>query len=158
MAATARSRQPTSPSASAAGSAGPDHHLDAPVPRRHRDADAAALHVLDVAKVLLRHLRPEAHPRRSTLDNYIDVLSDGRFFLWFRNSIVIATIVTLSNVFFDSLVGYTLAKFEFRGRYIVFIAILSTLMIPTEMLVIPWYIMARNFGWLDTYWGIMFPA
>jgi multiple sugar transport system permease protein len=97
-------------------------------------------------------------PADPTLDNYIDVLSDGRFFLWFRNSIVIATIVTLSNVFFDSLVGYTLAKFEFRGRYIVFIAILSTLMIPTEMLVIPWYIMARNFGWLDTYWGIMFPG
>ncbi len=31
-------------------------------------------------------------------------------------------------------------------------------MIPTEMLVIPWYLMARNFGWLDSYWGIMFPG
>jgi multiple sugar transport system permease protein len=97
-------------------------------------------------------------PADPTLDNYVTVLSDGRFFRWFVNSIGIATVVTLSNVFFDSLVGYTLAKFEFRGRYIVFIAILSTLMIPTEMLVIPWYIMARNFGWLDTYWGIMFPG
>jgi len=66
--------------------------------------------------------------------------------------------VTISNVFFDSLVGYTLAKYRFRGRYVVFLAILSTLMIPTEMLVIPWYVMARNFGWLDTYWGIMFPG
>ena len=56
----------------------------------------------------------------------------------------IAVIVTLSNVFFDSLVGYTLAKFEFRGRYFVFLAILSTLMIPTEMLVIPWYLMAQQ--------------
>jgi multiple sugar transport system permease protein len=97
-------------------------------------------------------------PADPTLDNYIDVLSDGRFFRWFVNSVAIATIVTLSNVFFDSLVGYTLAKYEFRGRYLVFIAILSTLMIPTEMLVIPWYLMARNFGWLDTYWGIMFPG
>jgi multiple sugar transport system permease protein len=97
-------------------------------------------------------------PADPTLDNYVTVLSDGRFFRWFVNSIAIATVVTLSNVFFDSLVGYTLAKFEFRGRYLVFVAILSTLMIPTEMLVIPWYIMARNFGWLDTYWGIMFPG
>jgi multiple sugar transport system permease protein len=97
-------------------------------------------------------------PADPTLDNYVQVLSDGRFFRWFVNSIVIATVVTLSNVFFDSLVGYTLAKFDFRGRYLVFVAILSTLMIPTEMLVIPWYIMARNFGWLDTYWGIMFPG
>jgi len=97
-------------------------------------------------------------PADPTLDNYVQVLSDGRFLRWFVNSVAIATAVTLSNVFFDSLVGYTLAKFEFRGRYLVFIAILSTLMIPTEMLVIPWYIMARNFGWLDTYWGIMFPG
>lgn len=96
-----------------------------------------------------------AHP---TLDNYMAVLSDGRFYRWFVNSFAIAVIVTLSNVFFDSLVGYTLAKFEFRGRYVVFLAILSTLMIPTEMLVIPWYVMARAFGWLDSYWGIMFPG
>ena len=96
-----------------------------------------------------------AHP---TLQNYVSVLSDGRFLRWFANSFGIATAVTLSNVFFDSLVGYTLAKFQFRGRYVVFIAILSTLMIPTEMLVIPWYVMAKNFGWLDSYWGIMFPG
>ncbi|SDH27668.1 carbohydrate ABC transporter permease [Bosea robiniae] len=96
-----------------------------------------------------------AHP---TLGNYVTVLSDGRFLRWFANSFGIATAVTLSNVFFDSLVGYTLAKFQFRGRYLVFIAILSTLMIPTEMLVIPWYVMAKNFGWLDSYWGIMFPG
>src|SRR5690606_39112490 len=40
----------------------------------------------------------------------------------------------------------------------IFIAILSTLMIPTEMLIIPWYIMSQQFGWLDSYWGIMFPG
>jgi len=97
-------------------------------------------------------------PTAPTLDNYIEILSDGRFTRWFVNSMIIAIIVTLSNVFFDSLVGYTLAKFRFRGRYIVFIAILSTLMIPTEMLVLPWYLMASQFGWLDSYWGIMFPG
>ena len=41
---------------------------------------------------------------------------------------------------------------------IVFVAILSTLMIPTEMLVIPWYVMSKTMGWLDTYWGIAFPG
>ncbi len=97
-------------------------------------------------------------PREPTLENYVYVLSDGRFLRWFVNSLVIATAVTVSAVFFDSLVGYTLCKFKFRGRYLVFIAILSTLMIPTEMLILPWYMMSRNFGWLDTYWGIMFPG
>jgi multiple sugar transport system permease protein len=97
-------------------------------------------------------------PEAPTLDNYIEILGDGRFTRWLINSTIVAVIVTLSNVFFDSLVGYTLAKFRFRGRYIVFIAILSTLMIPTEMLVLPWYLMASQFGWLDSYWGIMFPG
>lgn len=97
-------------------------------------------------------------PAAPTLANYITVLADGRFVRWFFNSTLVAVIVTLSNCFFDSLVGYTLAKFEFRGRYFIFLAILSTLMIPTEMLVIPWYLMSSQLGWLDSYWGIMFPG
>ena len=97
-------------------------------------------------------------PANPTLKNYIEVLSDGRFMHWFVNSTVIAATVTCSNIFFDSLVGYTLAKFEFRGRYFIFLAILSTLMIPTEMLVIPWYLMSSQLHWINTYWGIMFPG
>jgi len=97
-------------------------------------------------------------PKDPTIENYTFVLEDGRFYGWFLNSIIIATVTTVSNILFDSLVGYTLCKFKFPGRYIIFIAILSTLMIPTEMLVIPWYLMSQTFGWLDTYWGIMFPG
>lgn len=97
-------------------------------------------------------------PANPTLDNYAKALADGSFMRWMLNSAIVAITVTLSNVFFDSLVGYTLAKFRFRGRYLVFLAILSTLMIPTEMLVIPWYLMSSSLGWLDSYWGIMFPG
>jgi len=97
-------------------------------------------------------------PKDPTLENYVYVLADGRFYTWFFNSLIVATATTVSAVLFDSLVGYTLCKFRFRGRTFVFIAILSTLMIPTEMLIIPWYLMAKNFGWLDSYWGIMFPG
>ncbi len=97
-------------------------------------------------------------PAMPTLGNYIELFEDGRFSAWFINSLVTSTLVTLSVLFFDSLVGYTLSKYRFRGRNLVFIAILSTLMIPTEMLVIPWYVMSSHFGWLDSYWGIMFPG
>lgn len=55
-------------------------------------------------------------PQTPTLANYIQVLADGRFARWFFNSIFVATVVTLSCLFFDSLVAYTLAKFQFRGR------------------------------------------
>ncbi|MBL1420593.1 MAG: carbohydrate ABC transporter permease [Alphaproteobacteria bacterium] len=97
-------------------------------------------------------------PDEPTLDNYAYVLEDGRFFTWFGNSAIVAICTTVSSVIFDSLVGYTLCKFEFKGKTFVFIAILSTLMIPTEMLIIPWYTMAVDFGWINSYWGIMFPG
>jgi ABC-type glycerol-3-phosphate transport system permease component len=97
-------------------------------------------------------------PRQPTLDNYVSILGRSPFGRWFLVSFTVATLTTLSVLFFDSLIGYTLAKFRFRGRGVVFVAILSTLMIPTEMLVIPWYVMARTMGWLDSIWGIMFPG
>ncbi len=96
-----------------------------------------------------------AHP---TLDNYAEVLTRTRFPRWFGNSLLVAVATTLSVAFFDSLVGYTLAKLRFRGRDLIFVLILATLMIPTEMLVIPWYILSSARGWINTYWGIMFPG
>lgn len=97
-------------------------------------------------------------PREPTLENYLYIFKNSPFGRWLVNSLLTSALVTLSVLFFDSLIGYTLAKFKFRGRDFVFIAILTTLMIPTEMLVVPWYVMAKDFGWLNSYWGIMFPG
>lgn len=97
-------------------------------------------------------------PHEPTVQNYRFIFEKTRFGLWFVNSLVTSLLVTASVLFFDALIGYTLAKFSFRGREVVFIAILTTLMIPTEMLIVPWYVMAKNFGWLNSYWGIMFPG
>lgn len=97
-------------------------------------------------------------PHEPTFQNYLFIFEKTRFGLWFVNSLVTSLLVTASVLFFDALIGYTLAKFSFRGREVVFIAILTTLMIPTEMLIVPWYVMAKNFGWLNSYWGIMFPG
>jgi multiple sugar transport system permease protein len=97
-------------------------------------------------------------PLAPTLENYAYLFRESRFLRWFLNSFAIASISTVSVLFFDSLAGYVLCKYKFKGRRVVFVAILSTLMIPTEMLVIPWYVMSKNLGWLNTYWGIMFPG
>jgi multiple sugar transport system permease protein len=86
------------------------------------------------------------------------VLTRTQFPRWFWNSFLVAAITTVSVAFFDSLVGYALAKLRFWGREIIFVMILATLMIPTEMLVIPWYILSSSQGWINTYWGIMFPG
>jgi multiple sugar transport system permease protein len=97
-------------------------------------------------------------PPSPTFDNYGTVLEDTSFPRWFANSLFVATVTTLSVAFFDSLAGYTLAKFRFPGVTIIFVLILSTLMVPTEMLIIPWFMLSIDFGWTDTYWGIMFPG
>lgn len=97
-------------------------------------------------------------PKHWTLDNFKYLLERTYFVRWFGNSVILAVIVTISELFFNSLIAYALAKMKFPGRNLIFILILSTLMVPTEMLVIPWYKMASQFGWIDTYWGIIFPG
>src|SRR5690606_19182103 len=73
-------------------------------------------------------------------------------------SLIVSVGTTAAVLFFCSLVGYVLALLRFPGKNIIFIAILSTLMIPTEMLIIPWYVMAADLGWLNTHWGLIFPG
>jgi multiple sugar transport system permease protein len=97
-------------------------------------------------------------PTQPTLDNYVTALTRFPFPRWFGNSLLVAGVTTLSVAFFDSLAGYMLAKFEFPFKNLIFIAILCTLMVPTEMLVIPWYILSVDYHLTDTYWGIMFPG
>lgn len=100
-------------------------------------------------------------PESPTLANYERVLTTSSFGRWYFNSVVIAIISTASVVLFDSLVGYTLCKFEFPGKNLIFIGILATLMVPTEMLIIPWYDMSVRWHWnvgLAQYWGIAFPG
>jgi multiple sugar transport system permease protein len=97
-------------------------------------------------------------PPSPTLDNFREVLEETTYVRWFINSLAIALITTASVAFFDSITGYALAKFRFPGQTVIFILILSTLMVPTEMLVIPWYMMSIELHWTDTYQGIMFPG
>ncbi len=100
-------------------------------------------------------------PKNPTLDNYRLVLTTSSFGRWYLNSLFVAVVSTASVAFFDSLVGYTFNKFEFPGKTIIFLGILATLMIPTEMLIIPWFNMSVQLGWHQgnmQYWGIVFPG
>lgn len=103
-------------------------------------------------------LHPKFIPANPTLDNYKTVLKSGEFGRWYLNSTIVAVVVTISVCFFSSLAGYSLAKYKYAGKHIIFLTILSTMMIPMEMLVIPWFTMASYMGLTDTYLGIMFPG
>ncbi|MCA9889466.1 MAG: carbohydrate ABC transporter permease, partial [Anaerolineae bacterium] len=69
-------------------------------------------------------------PIDATVDNYGEVLFNTELPRWYLNSIVVAVMTTVSVAFFDSLAGYVFAKYEFPGKRIIFILILSSLMIP----------------------------
>lgn len=100
-------------------------------------------------------------PENPTFDNYVRVMTTSNFGRWYINSVFVAVLSTTSVIFFDSLVGYTLNKFDFPGKNLIFLGILGTLMVPTEMLIIPWYTMSVDFGWhvgMAQYWGIAFPG
>ncbi|GAB1156300.1 carbohydrate ABC transporter permease [Paenibacillus illinoisensis] len=97
-------------------------------------------------------------PSRFTWENYATMFRETPFPTWMLNSLYIAVIATASVCIFDSITGYILAKFSFWGKQVIFVLILSTLMVPTEMLIIPWYLVSSSFNGMDTYWGILFPG
>ncbi|MUG72325.1 MULTISPECIES: carbohydrate ABC transporter permease [Paenibacillus] len=97
-------------------------------------------------------------PSPATLSNYAQVFVKAPFAKWMLNSFIIAGLTTVSVCFFDTVIGYIMAKFSFHGKKIIFIAILSTLMVPTEMLIIPWYLLSVKLNLVDTYSGILFPG
>jgi multiple sugar transport system permease protein len=105
---------------------------------------------------------PNFLPKHPTVDNYRYVLTETALPRWYLNSLIVAVMSTVSVAFFDSLAGFVFAKYEFPGKRIVFLTFLSSLMVPTEMLIIPWFIMAAHpivgSSWIDTYWGIAFPG
>jgi len=113
-------------------------------------------------KPALEITRPNFFPYQPTINNYHDVIFDTALPHWYLNSLIVAIMSTVSVAFFDSLAGFVFAKYEFPGKRIIFILFLSSLMVPTEMLIIPWYIMSVHpiigSTWVDTYWGIAFPG
>ncbi len=107
-------------------------------------------------------LRRNVFPVEPTLENYNEVVYRTDLPLWYKNSFIVAVLSTVSVAFFDALAGFVFAKYEFPGKRPIFILFLTSLMVPTEMLLIPWFIMSSNppIGgtWVDTYWGIAFPG
>ncbi|MBA2520841.1 MAG: carbohydrate ABC transporter permease, partial [Chloroflexia bacterium] len=79
----------------------------------------------------------------------------GRYFL---NSLVVGVAVTALNLLTCSLAGYSFAKFTYRGRDLLFGVVLATMMIPLASMIIPLYLVVRDLGWIDSYWGLIIPA
>ncbi len=96
-------------------------------------------------------------PQETQWENYPNALSRGAFGIYFFNSTIVALAVMAGNLLFCSLAGYGLAKFRFPYRGLCFRFILSTLMLPLEIVLVPTFLVVREFGLVNTYGGLIAP-
>jgi multiple sugar transport system permease protein len=100
---------------------------------------------------------PSIWPDEPTLSGYEYIFTKLQFGRYFANSMFIALASTGLAVLTSALAGYIFAKFEFRGKTVLFIAVLGSMMIPGTVMLIPRYILINWLGWTDTYSAVIIP-
>lgn len=97
-------------------------------------------------------------PSQLRWDNFSTALQEHAIGRYFVNSLIVGVSVTFLNLLTCSLAGYSFAKFTYRGRDVLFGLVLATMMIPLASMIIPLYLVVRDLGWIDSYWGLIIPA
>jgi multiple sugar transport system permease protein len=95
--------------------------------------------------------------RKWTLNNYWDVMISGPFGRYAGNSMAIALILTLTNLFFSTMVGYAFARRDFPFKRLFFFMIVGSIAIPPQVLMVPVFILMKHIGWLNSYWALIIP-
>ena len=103
-------------------------------------------------------LQQQFLPQTLNFSNYQNVFSKLNFLRYFANSLFYAGSLTLITVYTSSISGFVLSKYRFKGREVLFGAILATMMIPGVVTMIPRYSIMQGLGWLDTYQSLLIPA
>jgi multiple sugar transport system permease protein len=96
-------------------------------------------------------------PSPATTSAFHQLSKDQDFFLWVKNSVIVTLSVTFLRVFLDSLAGYALARLRFRGRGAAFATIVAVMAVPGVVLLIPKFLIIRQLGIYDTYYGMIIP-
>ena len=96
-------------------------------------------------------------PTQPQWQNYI-LPFQNNYARYFLNSAIVSFIQTVSPLLLCSLAGYSLAKFNYPGRTFVFVFILSTIMLPLQVTLIPAFLIVKQFGWVNTYAGLVVPG
>lgn len=97
-------------------------------------------------------------PREWTGHNYEKLFGDTNFVIWYGNTIFTAGIRTALGVYFAALAGAAFAKYEFRFKRLCFFIVLATLTLPFHVILIPLFLLMRDFGWIDTYLAVIVPG
>ncbi len=102
-------------------------------------------------------LPPTWLPETWTLDNYRRLFQNLDFPRFFLNSAVVATAVTVGNLIFAPMLGWALAKLQFRGKRFLLLLVLATLMLPASATLIPLYVLMSALNLVNTYPGLILP-
>ncbi|CAL8975460.1 L-arabinose transport system permease protein AraQ [Cellulomonas sp. T2.31MG-18] len=122
--------------------------------------------LLPVIWMLLSSVKPEhdilAHPAQLwpthvTFTNYSEVFKQIPFLRQFGNTVLFAGAVTLFSLFFDSMTGYALARLEFPGKRLLFLAVLLFLMLPAQVTLVPVYQLLSHLHLVNTFPGLIIP-
>jgi lactose/L-arabinose transport system permease protein len=103
-------------------------------------------------------LPPNLLPGEYLAKNFQSLNESLGFAKVFWNSLFIALVYTVVSTFISSMAGYAFAKFNFKGKNLFFFIILCTLMIPSQVTLIPLFEMMVTFNWLNTYQAIILPT
>jgi len=100
---------------------------------------------------------PTFIPRQFTFDNYVKAINRGDFLRYIFNSFIVATTSTLIAVMINTMAGYALSKFKFKGKNVIMILILSTIMLPLSVIMVPIFSVLKFFGLYNSLWALIIP-
>ncbi len=95
---------------------------------------------------------------RLATENYTDSFRRFDFATYLRNSVVVTVVATLLTLVINSMAAFALSKYRFRGRNVVFVVILATLMIPISVILVPVFLVVTQVGWVNSLWGVIIPG
>lgn len=115
--------------------------------------------VTDMSQVFKNGLALQITPDMLGIDNYRMLVTEQHavFFRWLRNSVIVAALFTVLSLITSSMVGYGVSMYRFKGRRLYIILIMSTMMIPVEILMLPLYQEMLAFKLINTYLGVVLP-
>ncbi|EOS8110288.1 carbohydrate ABC transporter permease [Enterococcus faecium] len=101
---------------------------------------------------------PTFFPEKIVWENYLDTIAAFPFWRYARNTLFITVIVVIGNVLSNSFIAYGFAKLDFPGKKLMFALVLSTMMIPGFVTMIPQYVLFSKIGWVGTYLPLIVPS
>jgi alpha-1,4-digalacturonate transport system permease protein len=110
-----------------------------------------------VVRIPVDRREPVREVRLAT-ENYTDLAGKFDFGRYLGNSVFITVVATVITLLFNSMAAFALSKYRFRGRKVVFLLILSTLMVPPTIVLVPNFLVVSEIGLLNSLWGVIWPA